>query len=92
MLIRLKPFGRFRAPLGEEMDVDLPVGSSVSDLLLRLSSLSSDLHAQIFDAGGEVREDVNVMVNGRHFLSLGGTSTPLEEGDEVALFPAVVGG
>jgi molybdopterin converting factor small subunit len=74
------------------MDVDLPVGSSVSDLLLRLSSLSSDLHAQIFDAGGEVREDVNVMVNGRHFLSLGGTSTPLEEGDEVALFPAVVGG
>lgn len=92
MMIILKAFGKFRDPLGEKMEVDLPVGTTVSDLLIKLASSSSDLRDQIFDSSGHVREDVNVMVNGRHFLSMKGPETRLLEGDEVALFPAVVGG
>jgi MoaD family protein len=91
-MITLKPFGRFRDPLGEKVEVDLPAGSTVCDLLENLASRSSDLRDQIFDSSGHVREDVNVMVNGRHFLSIKGPETRLLEGDEVALFPAVVGG
>jgi molybdopterin synthase sulfur carrier subunit len=92
MIIRLKAFARFRALLGGETEVDLPEGVTVLDLMKKLALRSSDLQDQIFDASDRIREDVNVMVNGRHFESLKGPETPLADGDEVALFPAVVGG
>ena len=92
MIIKLKAFARFRDLLGGEKEIDLPDGSTVLDLLNSLASKSGDLNGQIFDVSGKVREDVNVMVNGRHFESLEGSKTPLSAGDEVALFPAVVGG
>ena len=92
MIIRLKAFARFRALLDGETEVDLPEGITVFDLMKKLALRSSDLPDQIFDASGKIREDVNVMVNGRHFESLEGPDTVLAEEDEVALFPAVVGG
>ncbi|HOO53770.1 MAG TPA: MoaD/ThiS family protein [Methanothrix sp.] len=92
MKIRLKAFARYRDLLGGEMEVDLPEGSTIIDLLNKLASRSNDLRDQIFDASGKIRDDVNVMVNGRHFESLEGSETVLADGDEVALFPAVVGG
>ncbi|HII06543.1 MAG TPA: MoaD/ThiS family protein [Methanotrichaceae archaeon] len=92
MIIKLKAFARFRDLLDKEMEVDLPDGAAVFDLLKNLVLRSADLKDQIFDASGKIKEDVNVMVNGRHFESLNGPETVLEEGDEVALFPAVVGG
>jgi molybdopterin synthase sulfur carrier subunit len=92
MIIRLRAFARFRDLLGGELEVDLPEGATVFELLKKLASRSSDLTDQIFDASGKIREDVNVMVNGRHFASLEGPDTVLAEEDEVALFPAVVGG
>jgi molybdopterin synthase sulfur carrier subunit len=92
MITRLKAFARFRDLLGGEMEVDLPEGSTVFELLKKLASRSNDLRDQIFDDSGKIRDDVNVMVNGRHFESLKGAETDLADGDEVALFPAVVGG
>lgn len=92
MIIRLKAFARFRDILGGMTEVELPEGATVFELLKKLSSRSTDLQDQIFDASGKIRDDVNVMVNGRHFESLNGSETLLAEGDEVALFPAVVGG
>ncbi len=92
MIIKLKAFARFRDLLGGETELDLPDSSTVLDLLNLVASRSGDLSYQIFDGSGKVREDVNVMVNGRHFESLEGSKTPLSAGDEVALFPAVVGG
>jgi len=92
MITRLKSFARFRDLLGGEREVDLPEGATVFELLKKLASRSSDLQGQIFDDSGRIRDDVNVMVNGRHFESLKGAETVLVDGDEVALFPAVVGG
>ncbi|MGC9514841.1 ubiquitin-like small modifier protein 1 [Methanocrinis sp.] len=92
MIIKLKAFARYRDLLEGKTEVDLPPGSTVFDLVKELALRSTDLCDQIFDASGKIREDVNVMVNGRHFESLGGGQTALAEGDEVALFPAVVGG
>jgi molybdopterin synthase sulfur carrier subunit len=92
MMIRLKAFARFRDLLGGMTEVELPEGSTVFELLKKLATRSTDLQDQIFDASGKIRDDVNVMVNGRHFESLEGSETILAEGDEVALFPAVVGG
>ncbi|KQC15701.1 MAG: ubiquitin-like small modifier protein 1 [Methanothrix sp.] len=92
MIIRLKAYARFRDLLDREMEVDLPEGSTVFDLMKKLASRSVDLDNQIFDSSGRVREDVNIMVNGRHSESLNGPDTALAAGDEVALFSAVVGG
>jgi len=92
MMIRLKAFARFRDLLGGMTEVNLPEGSTVFELLKKLASRSTDLQYQIFDASGKVKDDVNVMVNGRHFESLEGSETTLADGDEVAIFPAVVGG
>jgi len=92
MIIRLKAFARFKDLLDGEMEVDLPEGSTVFDLMKKLASRSIDLDNQIFDSSGKVREDVNVMVNGRHSESLNGPDTTLAAGDEVALFPVVMGG
>ena len=92
MITRLKAFARYRDLLGGEMEVELPEGATVFELLRRLASKSSDLQDQILDDSGGIRDDVNVMVNGRHFESLKGAETVLADGDEVALFPAVVGG
>ena len=39
-----------------------------------------------------LREDVNIFVAGKNIASLQGLQTLLAEGDEVALFPAVIGG
>lgn len=92
MMIRLKAFARYRDLLGGMVEAELPEGSTVFELLKKLASRSTDLQDQIFDASGKIKDDVNVMVNGRHFESLEGSETILADGDEVALFPAVVGG
>jgi molybdopterin synthase sulfur carrier subunit len=92
MRIRLKAFARFRDLLGKELEVDLNEGSTVADLLAALLHHSVDLEEMIFDPSGKIKEEVNILVNGRHVESLEGTFTVLKEGDEVALFPAVVGG
>jgi len=43
-------------------------------------------------SGEDLREDVNVFVAGKNIASLRGIQTLLAEGDEVALFPAAIGG
>ena len=40
----------------------------------------------------DLREDVNIFVAGKNIASLQGIQTMLADGDEVALFPAAIGG
>ncbi len=93
MMVKLRTFARFRDLLGKELDLNIGEGAKVSDLLDALLPRSQDLQDLIFESSGDVKEDVNVLVNGRHIESLeNGVETRLIDGDEVALFPAVVGG
>jgi len=92
MMVKLRTFARFRDLLGKELDLNIGEGAKVSDLLDALLPRSQDLQDLIFESSGDVKEDVNVLVNGRHIESLEGVETRLIDGDEVALFPAVVGG
>ena len=92
MMVKLRAFARFRDILGKELDVEVEEGSKVSELLNLLLQRHQDLQDLIFESSGDVKEDANILVNGRHIESLGGIETELDDGDEVALFPAVVGG
>ena len=91
MLIKVRSFASFRNILGKEIEIELAEGAMVSDLLNALCSLKANLGPQLFDDAG-LREDVNIFVGGKNIASLELLRTVLSAGDEVALFPAAIGG
>jgi len=50
------------------------------------------LYRNVCDETGAVRRHLNVFVNTTHIRDLNGIETPLAEGDEVTILPAVSGG
>ena len=91
MLVKVRSFAGFRNILGKEMEVNLADGARVVDLLNALCSMKANLGPQLFDDSG-LREDVNIFVGGKNIAALESVQTTLSEGDEVALFPAAIGG
>jgi molybdopterin synthase sulfur carrier subunit len=91
MEIKIRSFAGFRNILGKEGRVNLKDGAEVEGLLDALCSAHGELRAMLFDEAG-LRDDVNILVNGRNIAALNGIKTKLAEGDEVALFPAAIGG
>ena len=91
MRVKLRPFAGFRNILGKEVNVDLNEGSMVEDLLQMLCREHEGLEARLFDDEG-LKEDVNILVNGRNIASLNGIQTELKDGDEVVLLTAAIGG
>jgi len=47
---------------------------------------------ELCDDNGSLRRFINVYVNGREIRSLDGQNTLLNDGDEVAIIPAIAGG
>jgi molybdopterin synthase sulfur carrier subunit len=77
---------------GKRIAVDAEPGATVGDALEALFDDHPDLRERVMD-GDEVRDDINVMRNGRNvFVREDGLDTELEGGDELALFPPVSGG
>ncbi|MDY6958054.1 MAG: ubiquitin-like small modifier protein 1 [Halobacteriota archaeon] len=90
MRILLKPFANFREIVGvSELEIELS-GNTILELLKHLSE-AYDLRDKIFD-GEEIREYVNISLNGRTISSQSCKETELADGDEVAIFPPVTGG
>jgi sulfur-carrier protein len=91
MKIKFRSFAGFKYILGKENEVDLASGARIEDLLHALCAAHLELEPMLFNESG-IRDDVNIMVNGRNIASQQGMQTELSEGDEVALFPAAIGG
>jgi len=66
--------------------------ADVSRLLDQLEASYSGLRGLMRDEGGEVHHHVNIYVNNEAIESLQGVRTPLKDGDEVAIIPALAGG
>ena len=64
----------------------------VGALLDELESTFGGLRGLIRNETGEVHHHVNIYVNSEAIESLEGLSTPLKDGDEVAIIPALAGG
>jgi sulfur-carrier protein len=64
----------------------------VSGLLDQLETAYGGLKGLMRDARGEVHHHVNIYVNNEAIESLQGVRTPLKDGDEVAIIPALAGG
>jgi sulfur-carrier protein len=72
-----------------ELAVDASdVGGALEGLLTEFPAL----RPQILGENGNVRSFVNLFLNGEDVRFLDGPKTPLEDGDTLAIIPAIAGG
>jgi molybdopterin converting factor small subunit len=64
----------------------------VRGLLDQLEESFSGLKGLVRNEVGEVHQHVNIYVNNEGIESLQGLQTPLKDGDEVSIIPALAGG
>jgi molybdopterin synthase sulfur carrier subunit len=64
----------------------------VRQLLDELESRFDGLKGLVRDEQGEIHHHVNIYVNNEAIEALQGLGTPLKDGDEVSIIPAMAGG
>ena len=67
-------------------------GGTVGELLGKLNAQYPEFGAKLFKAEGELNRFVNVYVNDEDIRFLENLDTPVKEGDDVAIVPAIAGG
>ena len=81
----------FRRATNNEARVSIDA-SNVRGLLDELEGSFSGLKGLVRNEAGEVHHHVNIYVNNEGIESLQGLQTPLKDGDEVSIIPALAGG
>lgn len=74
------------------VEVDVPAGSDVAQVLTTLGELNPALIRRICDERGAVRQHVNVYVGTANVRDDDGLATMVPDGAEVYVIPAVSGG
>ena len=64
------------------------IGEAIAELQARYPGIKE----RLLDDRGEVRRFVNVYVNEEDIRFLKNQQTPLQEGDEISIIPAIAGG
>jgi sulfur-carrier protein len=67
-------------------------GATVQEALADLDRQHPGFRERIYDENGEIRRFVNIYVAGEDIRFLKGTDTPVTEGEEISIVPAVAGG
>lgn len=67
-------------------------GKSVRELVENLEKKYPGVKERIYDDSGKVRRFLNIYVNEEDIRFLQMDSTPLKDGDEVSIIPAIAGG
>ncbi|NJK62508.1 MAG: MoaD/ThiS family protein [Synechococcaceae cyanobacterium SM2_3_1] len=66
--------------------------ATIQELINSLETSCPGLKARLCDESGELRRFVNFYVNSEDIRFLEGANTPLSDGDEVSIVPAIAGG
>jgi molybdopterin synthase sulfur carrier subunit len=92
--VKISFYATIRAIVGAKtLDIDLPGGSSIQQLLDRLVEHCPPLAEKLLDPEGKLSRSVQVFVDGRSALHLPeGLETKLRDDQSVDIFPAVGGG
>ena len=72
-----------------EVDVE---GGTVREIFDDVENRHGGLKEKIFDDAGEIRRFINVFVNGEDVRHSQGLDTPVKDGDELSVVPAIAGG
>ncbi|HEX9427275.1 MAG TPA: MoaD/ThiS family protein [Candidatus Polarisedimenticolia bacterium] len=67
-------------------------GATVGEILMSLETRYEGLKGKLCGPQGEIRRFVNIYINDNDVRLLDGPTTPVSEGDEVTIIPAVAGG
>jgi molybdopterin synthase sulfur carrier subunit len=67
-------------------------GATVGEALEALYAEHGELRERLADGDGGLRRFVNIYLGGEDIRFLDGLDTPLGDGDEVTILPAVAGG
>jgi len=67
-------------------------GRSLQDALEALFAAYPAIRDRVLTERGEIRQHVNVFVGNSEARSTGGLVTPLEDGTEISIIPAISGG
>ena len=67
-------------------------GGTVGEVLATLEKQHPGFRQRIYDESGEIRRFVNIYVAGEDIRFLKGVETPVAEGQEISIVPAVAGG
>jgi MoaD family protein len=90
MAVRVKIPTQLRAAASGEAETEVD-GATVGEVLDALYDRHEELRGRIADDSG-LRRFVNVYVGGEDVRFLQGLETPVGDGDEVTILPAVAGG
>jgi MoaD family protein len=90
MAVKVKIPTQLRPSTGGEAVATVD-GATVGEVLDALYERFDELRSRIADDDG-LRRFVNVYVGGEDIRFLSGLDTPVNEGDEVTILPAVAGG
>lgn len=91
MAVTVKLPTQLRAAAGGEAEAEVE-GSTVGEVLDDLFARFTELRDRISEDDGSLRRFVNVYVEGEDIRFLDGLETPVQDGGEVTILPAVAGG
>jgi molybdopterin synthase sulfur carrier subunit len=77
--------------VGDQAEVQAD-GGTLREVVESLASQNPEFRTRLLDDSGELRRFVNVYVNEEDVRFLQKLDTPLKEGDEVSIVPAIAGG
>ncbi len=78
--------------LTQEQDIVECEAHSIFQLVESLEQKWPGMKNRLCDESGQIRRFVNVFVNSEDIRFLQGGDTPLQDGDEVSIVPAIAGG
>ena len=80
-----------RQYVGKQASVDVS-GSTVGEAMNALVAQHPDLRKHLYTDDGKLRAFVNLYLNDEDIRYLDNLATPVKDGDELAIIPAVAGG
>lgn len=86
---------RIPAPLRKltrDQEIVEVAGATIGDILSQLDRDFPGLGERICDEKGQVRRFVNIFLNDEDIRFLQEKATPVKEGDEISIVPAIAGG
>ncbi len=92
MAVVVKIPTQLRAVAGGEAEAEIDGATTVQEVLDGLYERFDELRARISDDDGSLRRFVNIYLAGEDIRFLDGLATPVSDGAELTILPAVAGG
>lgn len=78
--------------LTQDKDIVQVAGTTVQGILDNLEKQYPGLRERLCDETGDLRRFVNIYINDEDIRFAQGKQTPVKDGDEVSIIPAIAGG